>query len=195
MSDSSIILDADVLWLTTRIILTNLYQNQMKAFFLGYSTNKVAYMVLIRCTSLIVESFDIKFDDYYVRNTGPSNETKVILESDIPASSGPLNIVEINYDYLFDPVDTSHLSKIIVSPVAQQQYVEVYGLSLYDALLPRTSTLLIKAESTTPVLITTIKVPVIEDATPVSSRRVTTQSNVSSESNNEEIERIDTRID
>ena len=90
-----------------------------EGIFLGYSTNKVAYRVLIRRTRLIVESFDVKFNDYYVRNTAPSRETKAILESDIPASSGPLNIVEVNYDNLFDPVDTAQLSEILVSSEAQ----------------------------------------------------------------------------
>ena len=89
---------------------------------LGYSTNKLPYRVLIRHTRLKLESFDVKFDDYHVGNTALSSETKVILESDIPVSSGLLNIFEINYDDLFCTTETAHLSEILVSPVAQQQH-------------------------------------------------------------------------
>ena len=41
------------------------------------------------------------------------------MESDILISSGPLNIVEVNYDDLFDPTETTHISEILVSVVAQ----------------------------------------------------------------------------
>ena len=91
-----------------------------EGIFLGYSTKKVAYHVLIRKTRLIVESFDIKFDDYYVRNIASSQETKFMMENDIPPSSGPLNIVEVNYADLFDPTNIAHLSDILVFPVAQE---------------------------------------------------------------------------
>ena len=40
------------------------------------------------------------------------------MESDIPASSGPLNLVEVNYDDLFDPVETAKLYEVLVSPTA-----------------------------------------------------------------------------
>lgn len=101
-----------------------------KGIFLGYSTNKVAYRVLIRRTRLIIESFDVKFDDYYVCNIAPWTENKEILKSDIPASSGPINIVEVNYDDLFDPVETAKLSEVLVSPEAQQQHADVSGPSI-----------------------------------------------------------------
>ena len=96
-----------------------------EGLFLGYSTNKVAYRVLITCTRLIVKSFDVKFNDYCICNTALSIETKAILESDIPVSSDPLNIVEVNYDDLFDPVETAKISEVLVSPKAQQQHSEL----------------------------------------------------------------------
>ena len=99
-----------------------------EGIFLSYSTNKVAYKVLIRRTRLIVESFNVKFDDCYVRNTDPTSETKAILESDIASSSDSLNIVELNYDDLFDPIETAQLSEVLVSPEAQQQHAEVLVL-------------------------------------------------------------------
>ena len=69
----------------------------------------------------------------------------------------------------------AHLFKILVSSVAQQQHVEVSGPSLSEYLSNGTSTLPVEGEGTTPVQMTTIKVPVIEDTCPVSTRRVTTQ--------------------
>lgn len=55
-----------------------------KGIFLGCSTNKVAYIVLIWITSILEEIFDMKFDDFYVWKTAPLNETKFIMEIDIP---------------------------------------------------------------------------------------------------------------
>ncbi|KAL7607950.1 hypothetical protein Lser_V15G09808 [Lactuca serriola] len=46
------------------------------------------------------------------------------MESDIPATSGPLNLVESNYDDLFDPIETAKLSEVLVSPAAQQQHAD-----------------------------------------------------------------------
>ena len=119
-----------------------------EGIFLGYSTNKVAYRVLIRHTRLIVKSFDVRFDDYYVCNTATLSETKSILESDILASLGLLNIVDVNYDDLFDPVETAQLSEILVSLEAQQQHEKVFGLSMSEDLSHGTSTLLVEGEST-----------------------------------------------
>ncbi|CAH1432412.1 unnamed protein product [Lactuca virosa] len=166
-----------------------------EGIFLGYSTNKVAYRVLIRRTRLIVESFDVKFDDYYVHNTAPSTETKAILESDIPASSGPLNIVEVNYDDLFDPVEITKLSEVLVSPEAQQQHADVSGPSLSDVVSLNTSTSPVEGESSTPDQVTTIEVPVLDDAVPVPIRRESLPSDISSDSDDEDIENIDTRTD
>ena len=75
--------------------LNKFEQKSDEGIFLGYSTNKMAYRVIVSRTRLIVESFDVKFDYYYVCNTTPSIETTSIMESDIPTSSGPFNIVEI----------------------------------------------------------------------------------------------------
>ena len=112
-----------------------------ESIFLGYSTNKVAYRVLIRRTRLIIESFDVKFDNYYILNTPPSTETTAIMESDIPASSGSPNLVEVNYDDLFDPVKTVKLSEVLVSPTAQQQHADVSGPSLSEVASLNTFTL------------------------------------------------------
>ena len=120
-------------------------------------------------------------------------EIKAILEGDIPTSSGPLSIVEITYDDLFDPAEMAHLSEIPVSLVGQQQHAEVSGPTLSGELLHDTSTSPVEGESSTPVQMTTIEVPMIKDAAPVSTYRVTTQSNVSTDSEDGEIGNIDTR--
>ena len=112
--------------------LNNFAPKSDKAIFLGYSTNKVAYRVLIRRTRLIVEIFDVKFDDYYVLNTAPIEETKFTLENDIPPSLVVLNIVEVNYGVLFNPAETANLLEISVSPVAQQHQLEVFGPTISE---------------------------------------------------------------
>ncbi|XP_023730243.1 uncharacterized protein LOC111877976 [Lactuca sativa] len=162
-----------------------------EGIFLGYTPNKVAYQHLIRRTRLIVESIDVKFDDHYVRNTALSTETKAILESDIPTSSGPLNIFEINYDDLFDPAETARLSEILVSPVAQQKHAEVSGPTLSEDFSLNTSTSPVEGESSTLVPMTNIEVPVLEDAAPVSNHKISIPSNVSSKSEDEEVENKD----
>lgn len=166
-----------------------------EGILLGYSTNNVAYRVLIRHTRLIVESLDVTFDDYYVRNTAPSNETKVILESDIPFSSGPFKIVEINYDDLFDPIETAQLSEVLVSLEAQQQHAEVSGPTLSNEVSLNPSTLPIEGQSSTPDQVTTIEVPVPEEVDLVLLHRGSLLSNVSSNSDDDNRETIDTRTD
>ena len=152
-----------------------------EGIFLGYSTNKVAYRVLIRRTRLIIESFDVKFDDYYVHNTAPSTETEAILECDVPESSGPLNIVEVNYDDLFDPIETTKLSKVLVSPEAQMYHAEVSGPTPSDEVSLNTSTSPVEGENSIPYRFTTIEVLVLEEATPTPLRRGFQPSNFSSE--------------
>lgn len=163
--------------------------------FLGYSTNKVAYRVLIRRTRLIFESFDVKFGDYYIRNIAPSTETKSILESDIPASSGPLNLVEVNYDDLFDPVETARLSEILVSLEAQQQHVDVSGPSLSYEVSLNTSALQVEGENSTLEQVTTTEVPVLDDVAPVPIHIGSLPSDVSSNSDDENIDNIGTITD
>ena len=118
-----------------------------EGIFLGYSTNKVAYRVLIICTRLIIESFDVKFDDSYTCNTPLSTETTAIMESDIFASSGPLNLVEVNYDDLFDPVETAKLSEVLVSPADQQQHADISRPSPSEAVSLNTSTSLVEGKA------------------------------------------------
>lgn len=65
----------------------------------------------------------MKFGDFYVWKTIPLNETKFVMEKHIPITSGPLKIIEINYDTLFDPPKTARLYKILVSPSAQLQHM------------------------------------------------------------------------
>ena len=87
----------------------------------------------------------------------------------------------------------AHLSEILVSPVAQQQNSDVFGLSLSEQLSLNTSTSLVEGESSTPVQTTTIEVPVLEDAAPLSTHRVPIQPIAPLESEDEEIKNIDTR--
>lgn len=49
------------------------------------------------------------------------------MENDIPIQSKPLNIIEVNYDTLFDSLETTIFSKILVSTAAQVQHIEVSG--------------------------------------------------------------------
>ena len=106
----------------------------------------------------------MKFDDSHIRIAPPSTETTAIMESDIPATSGPLNLVEINYDDLFDPIETAKLSEVLVSPAAQQQHADVSGPSLSEVVSLNTSTSPVEGESSTPDLIATVEVPVPDAA-------------------------------
>ena len=154
----------------------------MKAFSLAI-TNKVAYRVLIRRTRLIIESFDVKFNDSHIRDAPPSTETTTIMDCDIHASSGPLNLVELNYDDLCDPVETTKLSEVLVSPAAQQ-HVDISGPSPSDGVSINTSTSPVEGESSTPDLPATIEVSILNDIY-VPARRESVPSNVSSDSDDE----------
>lgn len=46
------------------------------------------------------------------------------MENAIPIQSKPLNIVEMNYDTLFDSMESARLYEILVSPKAQLQHTE-----------------------------------------------------------------------
>lgn len=165
-----------------------------KGIFLSYSTKKVAYRVLIRRTRLIIEIFDVKFDDSHIRDAPPSTETTAIMECDIPASSGPLNLVEVNYDDLFDPVETEKLSEDLVSPVAQQQHADSSGPSSSEVVSINTSTSPVEGESSTPDLAATVEVPIL-DVVQIPARKEALSSNVSSDLDDELIENIDTGTD
>ena len=99
---------------------------------------------------MIIESFDVKFDDYHICNSALSTETTTILESDIPASSGQLNLVEINYDDLFDPVDTAKVSEVLMYLEAQQQHADVSGPTTSEEVSLNSSTSLVVGENSTP---------------------------------------------
>lgn len=60
----------------------------------------------------------MKLDDFYVQKTTPLNETNFIVENDIPIESGPLNIVDVNYETIFDPPEIARLSEFLTSPFA-----------------------------------------------------------------------------
>ena len=99
----------------------------------------------------------------------------------------------MNYEDLFDPVETTPLSEILVSPEAQnniQKFLDPQCPEIcHLELLP----LQLRGECCTPVLTTTIEVPVIEDVARIFIRRVSNPSNASSGSDEEE--NIDTRPD
>lgn len=118
-----------------------------------------------------------------------------IMESDIPISSGPLNIVEVNYDTLFDPTETTHLSEILVSPMAQQQHAEVSRPIISEGTSLDSSTSLVEGERPVPLEFTTTEVLVLEETDPESTRRPTIHLNVSEDSDDEVAKNIDTRSD
>ena len=64
----------------------------------------------------------MKFYDFYVWKATPLNETKFIRENDIPVESEPLNIVEVNYETLFDPPENARLFNVIIYHSAQSKY-------------------------------------------------------------------------
>lgn len=109
--------------------------------------------------------------DYYVCNTVHSTKTKSIIESDIPTSSGSLNIVEVKYDDLFGPLETVRLSEILVSLVAQQQHAKVFGSILSEGTSLNISTSLVEREGLVPFEVTTAEVPIHKDNPPVPYRR------------------------
>ena len=81
-----------------------------------------------------------------------------------------------------------------MSPTAQQQHADVSGPSLSEIASLNTFTSPVEGESTSPVNTTTIEVPVLDDAQ-VHIRRKSLPSNVSSDSDDEIIENIDTITD
>ena len=83
-----------------------------------------------------------------------------------------------------------------MSLVAQQQHAEVSGPTLSDDVSLNTSTSTVEGENSTPDQVTTIEVPVPEEAASVPIHRITLPSNVSSDSDDEDIEKnIDTETD
>lgn len=127
---------------------------------------------------MIVEIFDVKFDD-----------------CDIPPSEDPLNIVEVNYDHLFDPIPTTQLSEVLVSTEAQQQHADVSGPTpSEDVSLNHSSSLVERESSTSPVQLITTEVPINEDVAPISLSRTQPQPIIQSDSD-DEIENIETRAD
>ena len=69
--------------------LTKFQPKADEAIFLGYSSKSKAYRVLNRRTRVLEESFDVTFDDNFVRNSGPTHVTTHIMESDAPSPGSP----------------------------------------------------------------------------------------------------------
>ena len=81
-----------------------------------------------------------------------------------------------------------------MSPTAQQQHTDVSGPSLSEVASLNTFTSPVEGESSTPDQPATIEVPVL-DVAQVPIRKESLPSNVSSDSDDELIENIDTRTD
>ena len=89
--------------------LTKFQPKADEAIFLGYSTKSKAYRVLNRRTQVIEESFDVTFDDNFVRNSGPTHVTTHIIESDAPPPECPnIQVIhEVEFETLFGPSETA----------------------------------------------------------------------------------------
>ena len=81
----------------------NLTKFQAKAdegIFLGYSQNSVAYRVLNKRTRKVEETFNLTFDDYYLKQTDSKFENKSILvDSDTQIENSKIN--DFDYDLIF----------------------------------------------------------------------------------------------
>lgn len=136
---------------------------RMNILWILYSM--VAYRVVIQRKRVIEERFDVKFGEFYVYKSSPSKETKFNMENDIPIHSRPLNIEEVNYVTLFDPPETSRVAEILVFTTAQIEHTEVSGPATYEdsSHLPCTSLVEGEVNSSNPLNVTTIEVPVKEE--------------------------------
>ncbi|KAI3510698.1 hypothetical protein L1887_17830 [Cichorium endivia] len=95
---------------------------------MGYSPKSVAYRVLNRRTRVIEESFDIEFDDQYQWRK-KNQDILYVIENETPVGHRPMHTVEIDYDLLFDPMETAKDAEVIHSPVAIQQILSASGPS------------------------------------------------------------------
>ena len=97
----------------------NLTKFQAKAdegIFLGYSQNSVVYRVLNKRTRKVEETFNLTFDDYYLKQTDSKFENKSILvDSDTQIENSHIN----DFDYDFD-----YFSKIIQSNLVPEHDVQ-----------------------------------------------------------------------
>ena len=88
-------------------VLMNLKDNLTKfqakvdeGIFLGYSQNSVAYRVLNKRTRKVEETFNLTFDDYYLKQTDSKFENKSILvDSDTQIDNSKIN--DFDYDLIF----------------------------------------------------------------------------------------------
>ena len=89
--------------------LTKFQPKADEAILLGYSLKSKAYRVLKWRTRLLEESFDVTFDDNFVRNSGPTHITTQIMESDapLPGCMNPQTILEVDFETLFGPSKTA----------------------------------------------------------------------------------------
>ena len=85
--------------------LTKFQPKSNEAIFHGYSAKSKAYRVLNRCTRVIEESFDVPFDENFVRDSVPTHVTTHIMESDASAPECPnqQKIFEVDFETLFGP--------------------------------------------------------------------------------------------
>ena len=89
----------------------NLSKFQSKAdegIFFGYSINSVAYRVLNKRKMKIEETFNLMFDDHYVKRVEKSFVQKPIIETQIT------NTLDFNYDLIFGVPDRTIDAKVNV---------------------------------------------------------------------------------
>lgn len=92
----------------------------------------------------------MKFDDFYVRKTTPLNEPKFMMENELPIGSRPVNIVEVDYETLFDPPKTTRLVEVLISPSAQLQHTKDSSPSVSEDYSNMTSTSLVEGGKAIP---------------------------------------------
>ena len=95
----------------------NLSKFQAKAdegIFLGYSNNSVAYRVLNKWTRKVKETFNLTFDDYYVKQVEKCFEQKPIL-SESNDESESYNSSDFDYDLIFGVPDRAADAEVNVA--------------------------------------------------------------------------------
>ena len=92
----------------------NLSKFQAKAdegIFLGYSHNSVAYRVLNKQTRKVEETFNITFDDYYIKQSDKHFENNPILQENHTESES-IQSLDIDYDLIFGNSDSAANAEI-----------------------------------------------------------------------------------
>lgn len=84
--------------------LSKFHAKADEEIFLGYSHNSVAYRVLNKRTRKVEETFNLTFDDYYVKQVEKQFEQKPILNESTDETEES-NSSDFDYDLIFGVPD------------------------------------------------------------------------------------------